>query len=91
MYLLDFFVLRNFSFFFEDLPPEIGKGSVKMGSKVQVVPRGVSLEEFMANPKAAVDGADLTSADYYADSYSHFGIHGSLVYFHLSLTRKRKC
>lgn len=49
-----------------------------MGSKVQVIPNGVSLQEFMAGKSstAASSMDDMTSADYYADSYGHFGIHG---------------
>jgi hypothetical protein len=51
----------------------------KMGSKVQVIPNGVTLQEFMAGKSttAATDAEDMTSADYYADSYGHFGIHGA--------------
>ena len=50
-----------------------------MGSKVQVIPNGVTLQEFMAGKSttAATDADDMTSADYYADSYGHFGIHGT--------------
>ena len=50
-----------------------------MGSKVQVIPNGVSLQEFMAGKStaAATNMEDMTSADYYADSYGHFGIHGA--------------
>ena len=50
-----------------------------MGSKVQVIPNGVTLQEFMAGKSstAAMDADDMTSADYYADSYGHFGIHGT--------------
>lgn len=49
-----------------------------MGSKVQVIPHGVSLQEFMSGKTstAATNMEDMTSADYYADSYGHFGIHG---------------
>jgi protein arginine N-methyltransferase 1 len=49
-----------------------------MGSKVQVIPNGVSLQEFMSGKTstAATNMEDMTSADYYADSYGHFGIHG---------------
>jgi type I protein arginine methyltransferase len=49
-----------------------------MGSKVQVIPNGVTLQEFMSGKTstAATNMEDMTSADYYADSYGHFGIHG---------------
>jgi len=48
-----------------------------MGSKVQVIPNGMSLQEFMAG-KSGTNSEDMTSADYYADSYGHFGIHGNI-------------
>ena len=48
-----------------------------MGSKVQVIPNGMTLQEFMAGKSADTDAENMTSADYYADSYSHFGIHGN--------------
>jgi hypothetical protein len=48
-----------------------------MGSKVQVIPNGMTVQEFMAGKSADHDGENMTSADYYADSYSHFGIHGT--------------
>jgi len=48
-----------------------------MGSKVQVIPNGMSLQEFMAS-KSSANSEDMTSADYYADSYGHFGIHGNI-------------
>ena len=50
-----------------------------MGSKVQVIPNGVTLQEFMAGKSStsAMDAEGMTSADYYADSYGHFGIHGT--------------
>jgi hypothetical protein len=53
----------------------------EMGSKVQVIPNGVSLQEFMAGKSSgpATDAEDMTSADYYADSYGHFGIHGTTI------------
>jgi len=49
----------------------------EMGSKVQVIPNGMTLQEFMAGKSADTDAENMTSADYYADSYSHFGIHGN--------------
>ena len=53
-----------------------------MGSKVQVIPNGVSLQEFMAGKSTtATKMEDMTSADYYADSYGHFGIHGTFPKF----------
>jgi hypothetical protein len=57
---------------------EIERGA-EMGSKVQVIPNGVTLQEFMAGKSSttAMDAEDMTSADYYADSYGHFGIHGT--------------
>ena len=52
-----------------------------MGSKVQVIPNGMSLQEFMAGKgTSGTESDNLTSADYYADSYSHFGIHGNPPY-----------
>ena len=48
-----------------------------MGSKVQVIPNGVSLQDFISGRTTISENENLTSADYYADSYSHFGIHGS--------------
>src|ERR1700737_2295905 len=48
-----------------------------MGSKVQVIPNGVSLQDFMAGKSSASETDNMTSADYYADSYGHFGIHGT--------------
>lgn len=51
-----------------------------MGSKVQVIPYGMSVEEFMSRGSSVKatpsDPENMTSADYYADSYGHFGIHG---------------
>lgn len=59
-----------------------------MGSKVQVIPNGVSLQEFMSGKTttAATNMEDMTSADYYADSYGHFGIHGTSPKFWSILT-----
>jgi hypothetical protein len=52
-----------------------------MGSKVQVIPHGMSLDEFMRRGStvgiSSSDPDSMTSADYYADSYGHFGIHGT--------------
>ena len=54
---------------------------LKMGSKVQVIPHGMTVEEFMEKGSSirnsSADMNSLTSADYYADSYGHFGIHGT--------------
>jgi protein arginine N-methyltransferase 1 len=65
-----------------------------MGSKVQVIPNGMSLQEFMAGKSADHDSENMTSADYYADSYSHFGIHGrrpQATPFHLLNGRSDFC
>jgi len=64
-----------------------------MGSKVQVIPNGVSLQEFMAGKTstAASSMDDMTSADYYADSYGHFGIHGTHPRIMSVLTWQRRC
>ena len=47
-----------------------------MGSKVQVIPNGMSVSDFMSGKAKSADVDNMTSADYYADSYGHFGIHG---------------
>lgn len=64
-----------------------------MGSKVQVIPNGVSLQEFMAGKSstAASSMDDMTSADYYADSYGHFGIHGTQSISVAALMSQRRC
>ena len=50
---------------------------------MQVIPYGMTVEEFMErgssvkNNSSAQNIESMTSADYYADSYGHFGIHGN--------------
>lgn len=54
--------------------------STRMGSKVQIIPNGISLQEFLSGKSSVEDSENMTSADYYADSYGHFGIHGTLYH-----------